>query len=538
MLDDDVDELSASRRLLVGRDAQARPAHLPPHARAARLGRAGPCRVPRRSPGQRRGRPAAGCRRPRRRPGRGHRRVRRHPHRRSASPVAGRASAGLVLAAFLWGSTFLVVQDATEDAPVMPFLASRFLIGATSCGPSPGGARAATEMAATAWRRGALPRRVRLPDGRASSTRRRRPRRSSRTCSSCSCRSSTRDGPAPPTGGRTIGSVAVAVVGLVLLSGGAPGFGKGEWLTLGCAPASLRTSLVLDRVTLRNDPVRLTFIQVLTVGLGCLVPGWCWAATTSGCRRGRGALFTGVGATAVAVLCMVWAQRVVPPTRTAIILLLEPVFAALLGYVAGERLGGRGLLARPSSSAVLWIELVPDRTGGSRIPTTPTSDPPWRGRGAVRAGEVDIEDGTLAVRVRGHRKSPPRSSPARCVRGPPRSVTRASPSSHAKRRGGTTIGGRSAGGLASCSVWWAQALSSSTVRGSEPPRAAGARAEVLWVHGSAAPSSTGTRGWGRLFRSGRTVAGSCSPAHTLRSPRRRWHDRRVSLDGGGSRVGF
>ena len=61
---------------------------------------------------------------------------------------------------------------------------------------------------------------------------------------------------------------------------------------------------------------------------------------------------------------MVWAQRVVPPARTAIILLLEPVFAALLGYVAGERLGGRGLLgAVLILAAVLWTELVPDRAG-------------------------------------------------------------------------------------------------------------------------------------------------------------------------------
>ena len=41
----------------------------------------------------------------------------------------------LVLAAFLWGSTFLVVKDATEQAEPLPFLAVRFLIGAAVLAP-------------------------------------------------------------------------------------------------------------------------------------------------------------------------------------------------------------------------------------------------------------------------------------------------------------------------------------------------------------------------------------------------------------------
>jgi drug/metabolite transporter (DMT)-like permease len=105
-------------------------------------------------------------------------------------------------------------------------------------------------------------------------------------------------------------------------------------------------------------------VQVLTVGLGCLLPGLVLGGYAFGVPAWGAAAFTGVGATAVAVLCMVWAQRVVPPARTAIILLLEPVFAALLGYVTGERLGGRGFLgAGLILGAVLWTELVPDRAG-------------------------------------------------------------------------------------------------------------------------------------------------------------------------------
>jgi drug/metabolite transporter (DMT)-like permease len=71
------------------------------------------------------------------------------------------------------------------------------------------------------------------------------------------------------------------------------------------------------------------------------------------------AAFTGVFATAVAFLAMVWAQRVVSPSRAAIILLLEPVFAALLSAVVDEPLtaavvAGGGLIL----IAVLLAEVV------------------------------------------------------------------------------------------------------------------------------------------------------------------------------------
>jgi drug/metabolite transporter (DMT)-like permease len=279
----------------------------------------------------------------------------------SSGRGAGRASLALVLAAFLWGSTFLVVQDATDDAAVMPFLAARFLIGAAVLWPL-ARLRAAHP---TEWRDGVLAGLLFLGGYIFQTV------GIQYTTSSSSAFITyllvvfvplmnvfiVRRAPSFVT----IVGVAMAIVGLVLLSGGASGFGKGELLTLGCALCFAAHLLVLDRVTLRNDPVRLTFIQVLTVGVGCLVPGLLLGGFAFGLPVWGAAAFTGIGATAVAVLCMVWAQRVVPPARTAIILLLEPVFAAFLGYIAGERLGGRGVLgALLILGAVLWIELVPE----------------------------------------------------------------------------------------------------------------------------------------------------------------------------------
>jgi len=266
----------------------------------------------------------------------------------------------LVAAAFLWGSTFLVVKDAIVDADVMPFLAARFLVGAAVLWP-------------IARRRPAAPMEVghgvlaggALLVGYVFQT-----VGLQYTTSSSSAFityllvvlvpviGAVLDRRLP--GPVTVAGVAIAVTGLLLLSGGVAGFGRGEWLTLGCALSFAVHLVVLDRTSHRHDALRLTFWQVLTVGLGCLIPGAVLGGFSFEEATWLAVIFTGVGATALALLCMVWAQRTVPPTRAALLLLLEPVFAAVLGYVVGERLGGRGFLgAALILVAVLAVELSP-----------------------------------------------------------------------------------------------------------------------------------------------------------------------------------
>ena len=54
-------------------------------------------------------------------------------------------------------------------------------------------------------------------------------------------------------------------------------------------------------------------------------------------------LVTGIFATFVAIMFMVWAQTILGPNQTAILLSLEPVFAALFStFFAGEILGFYG----------------------------------------------------------------------------------------------------------------------------------------------------------------------------------------------------
>lgn len=287
------------------------------------------------------------------------------------------ADAALVVAAFFFGTTFIVVQDAVERIDPLPFLAARFLIGATVLG------FVAHRRAAAAPRRNA---------GRATTAGELRDGVLAGllllagyvfqtvglqyTTAATSAfitymlvvfvpfiaYATTRQGPHP----LTLVGVVLAVAGLVLLTGGADtGFGRGEVLTLGCAVAFAAHLVFLGGVATRHDPVLLTTVQLATVGLVCLVP----AVIQGGFDFDGGALaaaaFTGVFATAVAFLAMVWAQCVVSPSRAAIILLLEPVFAALLSALVDEPLtaatvaGGALILI-----AVLLAEVVAPMLAG------------------------------------------------------------------------------------------------------------------------------------------------------------------------------
>jgi drug/metabolite transporter (DMT)-like permease len=55
------------------------------------------------------------------------------------------------------------------------------------------------------------------------------------------------------------------------------------------------------------------------------------------------AVYTAVAVSALALGLQLWGQRRVGPTRTSLLLMIEPVSAAVLGYVIGERLGVRGV---------------------------------------------------------------------------------------------------------------------------------------------------------------------------------------------------
>lgn len=150
-----------------------------------------------------------------------------------------------------------------------------------------------------------------------------------------------------PHGG-TLAGVALGTLGLLLLTGGFRGdqMNPGDVIVFGCAVAFALHIIALSCYS-GVDWAPLAWVQMLVTALGSTVaavvaepkvlptyPGVWWAIA-----------ITAVLATAVALTVQTWAQRHVGPTRTALILILEPVFAGLFAYVLwGERLGVAGWL--------------------------------------------------------------------------------------------------------------------------------------------------------------------------------------------------
>lgn len=276
-----------------------------------------------------------------------------------------RGVAALALAGFLFGSTFLVVQDAVDRVAVVPFLAVRFTIGAAVLWPIARRRPASPGEAGHGVLAGAC-----LVAGFLLQTYGLR-----HTTSSSSAFITyllvvlvpvigvvrTRRLPSPAVG---VG-VVLAVVGLLLLSGGVSGFGEGELLTVGAAACFAIHLVVLGEVSGHHDPVRLTFWQVATVAAAYLVPGaFAHGGYALGASAWGAAAFCGLGATAGAFWAMSYGQQVVPNSQAAIILLLEPVSAGVLGALAGDHLGWTGL----GGAVLILVAVVVAELGDRRPP--------------------------------------------------------------------------------------------------------------------------------------------------------------------------
>lgn len=81
-------------------------------------------------------------------------------------------------------------------------------------------------------------------------------------------------------------------------------------------------------------------------------------------------LYLGVVCTSLPFALQVWAQRVVPPYLTALLFILEPVFASIFAFVIlGERLGGLDLLGAALIVAALFVCILPLRADSQKAVT-------------------------------------------------------------------------------------------------------------------------------------------------------------------------
>jgi drug/metabolite transporter (DMT)-like permease len=161
--------------------------------------------------------------------------------------------------------------------------------------------------------------------------------------------------------------VALATLGLALLSGVGAASSVGDLLVLGGAAAYSLQIVLLERFARRYDAVAFTQVEMaaafggfavvaLALGQVELPRGWTvWGAL----------LVTGVFASALGFLIQTWAQRQMTATRAALAFALEPVWTAVFGYwLAGDRLGAAGwagaalimtgiVVAEPAAAAAL-----------------------------------------------------------------------------------------------------------------------------------------------------------------------------------------
>jgi len=142
--------------------------------------------------------------------------------------------------------------------------------------------------------------------------------------------------------------ICLAFLGLMLLAGpegGSLHFSEGEMVTLVSAIAIAGEIILISRYAGQVDVRRVTVVQLATASLLSFLmivptqerlPDFSWLLVMS--AVGLGAM------SAVIQLAMNWAQKSVSPTRATLIYAGEPVWAGIVGRIAGERLPGVALI--------------------------------------------------------------------------------------------------------------------------------------------------------------------------------------------------
>ncbi|PPI19027.1 EamA family transporter [Rathayibacter sp. AY1B1] len=163
----------------------------------------------------------------------------------------------------------------------------------------------------------------------------------------------------------TLVGVALAFVGLLLIAGPQPGvaLGAGEVATIVSTLPIAAEIILIGLVAGRVDLGRVTVVQLLVAGAlgfasmplaGEAVPVFSWAWLIPALALGA--------SSCLIQLTMNWAQRSVSPSRATIIYSAEPVWAGLIGRLAGDRLPALALLGAGFIVAgTLVSELKPRR---------------------------------------------------------------------------------------------------------------------------------------------------------------------------------
>ena len=134
-------------------------------------------------------------------------------------------------------------------------------------------------------------------------------------------------------------AVAAALTGTVMLVGGPANFGLGDLLTVACAILYALHIVLLSKWSpgLRSAP-----LAMVQMGAGALIftGTGSWSLDLPGPAVWFAIVVTGVFASALAFYIQTWAQQHLSASRTALILTTEPAWALLAAIVlAGQRFG-------------------------------------------------------------------------------------------------------------------------------------------------------------------------------------------------------
>ncbi|HEY4485682.1 MAG TPA: DMT family transporter [Nitrospiria bacterium] len=165
-----------------------------------------------------------------------------------------------------------------------------------------------------------------------------------------------------------IAGVTIVTTGLWFLTSPAgdavtSGFSIGDALTLLCAVVFGLYIVLLGIYSMNRDVIRLTFVQLLVpavlgwISLPLLeTPVW---RTTPGTLTAL--LYLAILANLLTLYVQTRYQRDTTPTRAAIIFTVEPLWAAILGYlVLGERMGSAAMLGGAMIIAGILVSELSD----------------------------------------------------------------------------------------------------------------------------------------------------------------------------------
>ena len=169
----------------------------------------------------------------------------------------------------------------------------------------------------------------------------------------------------------TWGAVALAMVGLGVLTLSGFSVGYGEAITFVSALLYALHIVGLGAWSDARQAMGMTIVQLIVITVVCLVvtaPDGVELPSTS--RDWLSVTYMAVFAGALALAGQTWAQAHLAPTRTAIIMSMEPVFAAFFAVLLGGesatvRMLVGGLLVL---TAMLIVELVPHRRIEVEVP--------------------------------------------------------------------------------------------------------------------------------------------------------------------------